>query len=453
MNLRGRIRIFCRIRGLRPDEQQRPPGTDAVIRDSRTEISLPSLGRNFEFDLVFGPETTAVDIWEEVWPLVDSVFDQPGTHACVMAYGQTGAGKTFTMEGSPQRPGLIARTVEHLFARIADAAGPLEMRADYSAVKISVSMVEIYQEQFYDLLNFGGADSGVRLVLRNDGSESGYEVKGCRVESPLTCEEALALYQSGMKLRRLGTSERNIRSSRSHTVFCIFIKRCDPASGEALSTSKISLVDLAGSERQSSASTFDRSRVKEASYINQSLTTLGKVVQACIARSSSKQVNGAGTHVPYRDSILTQLLSDSIGGQAKTLMIVHVTPNQEDTQESCCTLQFAANAACVQERTTSKGEEEKCRRQLSRITSENTRLKADLQQSTSSQRKPSRSPSPAVSEVEDPKSSPNKNADPFSSPKAKPRWSPMKENCNLANRFPARFVPVTLGNNGRPVPR
>lgn len=131
-------------------------------------------------------------------------------------------------------------------------------------------------------------------------------------------------------------------------------------------------MDLAGSERQSASAAFDRTRVKEASHINQSLTTLGKVVQACIGREK------AFCHVPYRDSVLTQLLSDSIGGQAKTLMIVHVTPHQEDTQESGRTLQFAAGAACVQERS-AKGEDKQRQRQLVRLSADNVRLRGELQ--------------------------------------------------------------------------
>lgn len=208
------------------------------------------------------------------------------------------------------------------------------------------------------------------LLLRNDGADGGPEVRGLRLETPRSCEEALSMYRTGMKLRKLGTSERNARSSRSHTVCCLYVRRFDPSTGEC-SLSKMSLVDLAGSERQSSSSAFDRTRVKEASHINQSLTTLGKVVQACIGREK------ALCHIPYRDSVLTQLLSDSIGGQAKTLMIVHVTPHQEDAQESGRTLQFAANAACVQERS-AKGEE-KQRQRLVRLSADNARLRGELQ--------------------------------------------------------------------------
>merc|ERR1719343_1037500 len=115
MNLRGRIRTFCRIRGLSRGETMK--GSGAVLRRQRTEVDIPSCNRQFNFDLVFGPEAPTSRLWEEVWPLVDSVFDQPGSHACVMAYGQTGAGKTFTMEGTAAQPGLVRRTLERLFSR------------------------------------------------------------------------------------------------------------------------------------------------------------------------------------------------------------------------------------------------------------------------------------------------------------------------------------------------
>merc|ERR1712151_1020098 len=143
-----------------------------------------------------------------------------------------------------------------------------------------------------------------------------------------------------------------------------------------------SLVDLAGSERQSAGAVFDRSRVSEASVINKSLTSLSKVVQACVTRAESprpdKGMARMGCHVPYRDSVLTQLLSDSIGGQGKTLVVVHVTQHEEGLQESLRTLQFASSAACVQERPAPRAEEERLRRQLARLGAENQRLKDEL---------------------------------------------------------------------------
>merc|ERR1712070_83284 len=144
-------------------------------------------------------------------------------------------------------------------------------------------------------------------------------------------------------------------------------------------TSKISLVDLAGSERQSTTTAFDRSRVSEASVINNSLSSLSKVVQACVTRAASPRTErGAGCHIPYRDSVLTQLLSDSIGGQGKTLVVVHVTQHEDDVYESLRTLQFASSAACVQERPAPKAEEERLRRQIARLNVDNQRLKDEL---------------------------------------------------------------------------
>lgn len=246
------------------------------------------------------------------------------------------------------------------------------------SMQICLSMIEIYQEQLYDLLAPDGGS--VRLSLRNVGGEGGPEVRELHIANPQTREEAMSLYQIGARLRRLGSSERNSRSSRSHMVFTLYIQRTEAATGEVLSTSKISLVDLAGSERQSTASALDRSRVSEASVINNSLTSLSKVVQACVARAASPRPERAGAcHIPYRDSVLTSLLSDSIGGQGKTLVLVHVTPHEEDAQESLCTLQFAANAACVQERPSAlRADEERCRRQLARAHAENIRLREEL---------------------------------------------------------------------------
>jgi len=329
-----------------------------------------------------------------VQPLADCVFDQAGMHACVMAYGQTGSGKTFTMEGSKQQAGLITRTIQHLFLRTARAdkhrlnnsshqtprrhgTKAQEERRDWITT-VSVSMVEIYQDQIYDLLRIGPVEGNGRLSLRNHG-ENGVVVQGARVARVHALDEALGLYQSGSRLRRLGSSERNADSSRSHVIFALHIERCDPVSQEVVSTGKLSLVDLAGSERQGSTSALNRERVTQANAINKSLTALGKVVQACVVRAAGgSSAGGSANHVPYRDSILTRLLSDSIGGRAKTLLIAHVTPHACDAPESHCTLQFAATAACVQERISLRADEGRKREQVSRLLNENAQLKAEL---------------------------------------------------------------------------
>lgn len=363
MDLRGRIRVFARVRGPTPQEvgevpaSYSPPG---VLCVSRTEISLPTVSpspRCFDFDLVFGPEAATSSLWEEVWPMVDSVFHQPGSHACMIAYGQTGAGKTFTMEGTAEQPGLIPRTIEHLFLR-ATSAAPGSRQRHRSSVQLT--MLEVYKESIFDLLCPAASSTqsptldakSPRLCIRQENLESSHEVRGLRVECPASAAEALSLFESGKRHRRQGVSERNSTSSRSHCVLTLFIRRFDEVTGsEVLPASVISLVDLAGSERQSTSTALDRARVSEAGSINQSLTALGKVVNACRVRFNSLAETGRGkVHVPYRDSVLTRLLSDSIGGQAKTLILVHVTPHQRDVQESCCSLQFAAKAARVPDR-------------------------------------------------------------------------------------------------------
>lgn len=240
-------------------------------------------------------------------------------------------------------------------------------------------MIEIYQEQIFDLLNPSFTENGGRFTVRNDNADSGPEIQGLHIAHPQTSREALLLYQAGMRLRRLGASEKNARSSRSHTVFSIYL--CQ--SHTMAAASKISLVDLAGSERQSTTAVLDRTRVSEACFINQSLTSLGKVVQACILRSSCRQAEKDRVHVPYRDSILTRVLSDSIGGNAKTLMIVHVTPHAADLQESYRTLQFAANASCVQERVTKQGGDGELRyREIAKLIKQNARLRAELEENS-----------------------------------------------------------------------
>lgn len=390
MNLKSRIRVFCRVRG------GPIAGKEAgVFCDYPSRVYLTSLRRSFQFDLAFGPETDTSEIFLEARPLVDSVIDRRGASACVLCYGQTGAGKTFTMEGpsdssvvggTRRQRGLIDQTIEHIYARVAEAH-----RGE--APQIGVSMIEIYQEQPFDLLHerdtetaegasgAAGPPPRVPLVLRSSSKvQSAPVVPGLVVAKPATEAEAIDLYRDAVQARRVGSSERNAQSSRSHLLLTLHLQW----PGEGAPEGRLALVDLAGSERQSSSSLHDRRRIDEARAINRSLTTLAKVVRECGARRAPSKERQASSetrqsHISYRDSVLTRLLCDCIGGASRTLFIVHASPEECDVPETVCTLQFGTSAKRVrtqQECAQCKGG--RSQRRIDRLSEDNDRLRREL---------------------------------------------------------------------------
>eukprot|EP00746_Dinoflagellata_sp_MGD_P086399 gnl/MRDRNA2_/MRDRNA2_34194_c0_seq1.p1 gnl/MRDRNA2_/MRDRNA2_34194_c0~~gnl/MRDRNA2_/MRDRNA2_34194_c0_seq1.p1 ORF type:complete len:928 (-),score=116.85 gnl/MRDRNA2_/MRDRNA2_34194_c0_seq1:11-2761(-) len=383
MNLKSRIRVFCRIRGGSVCHKE-----SGVRCEYPSAVHLSSLRRSFQFDLSFGPETDTSEIFLEARPLVDSVVDRRGGCACILCYGQTGAGKTFTMEGPSNRTsfgtqrqcGLIEQTLERLFTRVAELH-------ETEAPQIGVSMIEIYQEQPFDLLHervladgasgAAGPPPRIPLVLRSGKACSAPVVPGLVVAKPMCKEEAIDLYKDAVQARRVGCSERNAQSSRSHLLFTVHLQW----PGEGAPEGRLALVDLAGSERQSSGSVHDKRRIDEARAINRSLTTLAKVVRECGARKAPSQTNSepCQRHVPYRDSVLTRLLCDCIGGRARTLFIVHASPEECDVPETLCTLQFGVSAKRVR----TQQECEQCKggrsqRRIDRLSEENYRLRREL---------------------------------------------------------------------------
>lgn len=358
--LKGNIRVFCRVRPVLPGEPTPPPGFllfpsgPGGPSDPPTHLSLfrsderrgtlsgmpaAPTRHDFSFDRVFPPGSGQDEVFEEIAMLVQSALD--GYPVCIFAYGQTGSGKTFTMEGGPggdpQVEGLIPRALRHLFS----VAGELSSQGwTYSFV---VSYVEIYNETVRDLLATGtrkghGGDCEIRRA--GPGSEE-LVVTNARYV-PVSCEkEVEALLHLARQNRAVARTAQNERSSRSHSVFQLQIS--GEHTGRGLQCgAPLNLVDLAGSERLDPGLALgpgERERLRETQAINSSLSTLGLVIMALSNKES---------HVPYRNSKLTYLLQNSLGGSAKMLMFVNISPLEENVSESLNSLRFASKVnQCV----------------------------------------------------------------------------------------------------------
>ncbi|XP_050571433.1 kinesin-like protein KIF18B isoform X2 [Cygnus atratus] len=244
----------------------------------------------------------------------------------VFAYGATGAGKTYTMLGSEQSPGIMYLTMVELYKRI-------EARKDEKSCEVLVSYQEVYNEQIHDLLEPKGP-----LAIRED-PEKGVVVQGLSFHQPKSAEQLLEMLANGNKNRTQHPTDANATSSRSHAVFQIYVKQQDRVVGLAhdLQMAKMSLIDLAGSERASVTNTRGE-RLREGANINRSLLALINVINA-LADAKSKK-----THIPYRDSKLTRLLKDSIGGNCRTIMIAAVSPSALAYEDTYNTLKYANRA-------------------------------------------------------------------------------------------------------------
>lgn len=265
-----------------------------------------------------------------------------GYHTCIFAYGQTGSGKSYTMMGTPEQPGLIPRTCEDLFQRIEHSESP-----DIS-YHVRVSYFEVYNEHVRDLL-VPRTDPPYYLKIRESPTDGPY-VKDLTDVPVRSYEEIMKYMRKGDASRTTASTKMNDTSSRSHAVFTIMLKQIhhDLSTDETTErTARIRLVDLAGSERAKSTEATGQ-RLREGSNINKSLTTLGRVIAALADAKPGRRKNK--DIVPYRDSILTWLLKDSLGGNSKTAMIACIAPS--DYEETLSTLRYADQAKHIRTRAT-----------------------------------------------------------------------------------------------------
>ncbi|XP_037382435.1 kinesin-like protein KIF13B isoform X2 [Talpa occidentalis] len=264
--------------------------------------------------------------------ILQNAFD--GYNACIFAYGQTGSGKSYTMMGTADQPGLIPRLCSGLFERTQKEEN------EEQSFKVEVSYMEIYNEKVRDLLDPKGSRQTLKV---REHSVLGPYVDGLSKLAVRSYKDIESLMSEGNKSRTVAATNMNEESSRSHAVFKITLTHtlCDVQSGTSgEKVGKLSLVDLAGSERATKTGAAG-DRLKEGSNINKSLTTLGLVISALADQSAGKNKN---KFVPYRDSVLTWLLKDSLGGNSKTAMVATVSPAADNYDETLSTLRYADRA-------------------------------------------------------------------------------------------------------------
>jgi len=330
------IKVVIRCRPLSKDEvkNQNKRIVEMDRKSKEVRVRNPAGGpaeppRVFTMDNVFDESLSQQVVYEETCrPIVANIIQ--GYNGTIFAYGQTGTGKTFTMEGvdkPPELKGMLPRAFDQVFDHIGVSTG--------AEFLVRASFLEIYNDNVLDLL----AEGKEGLDLKED-PDKGVYVKDLRLVPVKTVAEINALAVLGRKSRKVGSTLMNRDSSRSHCLFCIMIEISEMgADGENhIRAGKLNMVDLAGSEKQTKTGA-EGDRLKEAAKINLALSALGNVISAL----TSAKVG----HVPYRDSKLTRLLQDSLGGNTKTVMIANLGPADYNYDETIGTLRFATRAKSI----------------------------------------------------------------------------------------------------------
>lgn len=341
--LRGHVRVFVRF-----PPPSKVVGTQCWCRpsgDKHVLIKPPQFDRevDFAFDKVFPAGTSQEEVFHELRPVMESAVD--GFDACVLAYGQTGTGKTYTMEGASGTPGIMQLGMELLFEKV-------NLRAN---AVVQVSILEVYNEEVRDLLQCPVPTLEVRIVEPGtalvDRSYGSVGVPGLTAVTVTSAAELHQVMAQGKRNRAEGKTNVNEHSSRSHMILTVQVRYREvdlAASVSSLGGSqacpdeefcgRVHFVDLAGSER-TKVSGAEGQRMKEAQNINKSLAALGDVLRA-LAKNQR--------HIPYRNSKLTYLLQDALGGSSKVLMFAQVSSDGPDVQESFSTLHFASRVASIE---------------------------------------------------------------------------------------------------------
>ncbi|CAA0811933.1 P-loop containing nucleoside triphosphate hydrolases superfamily protein [Striga hermonthica] len=332
------VQVVVRCRPLTEDETKLRTPVVISCNESRREvcaiqnIANKQMDRTFTFDKVFGLSSQQKDLYDEaVCPLVFEVIE--GYNCTIFAYGQTGTGKTYTMEGGarkkngefPSDAGVIPRAVRQIFDILEGQTSEYNMK---------VSFLELYNEDITDLLA-PEEFSRSKLALMEDG-KGGVVIRGLEEEIVTSANEIYKILEKGLGKRRTAETLLNKQSSRSHSVFTItiHIKESTPEGEELIKCGKLNLVDLAGSENVSRSGARE-GRAREAGEINKSLLTLGRCINTLVEHSG---------HIPFRDSKLTRLLRDSLGGKTKTCIIATISPSIHCLEETLSTLDYAHRA-------------------------------------------------------------------------------------------------------------
>lgn len=335
------IKVVVRCRPLIAKESSNADSHCVTVKSLSNEIILhaPSDNQNrrennkiFNYDIVFDQTHDQEKVYEgSAFSLVESVME--GFNGTIFAYGQTSSGKTFTMMGDEKIPilkGIIPRSFDHIMSII-------DSSSDDKQFILRCSFLEIYNEEVHDLLTH---DKKAKCELR-EAPQKGFYVKDLTQILIHSISDLNKLKTMGNNNKAVGETNMNEKSSRSHTVFTIYVEssvQLENAKETRVSAGKLNLVDLAGSERQNKAMCTNE-RFKESVKINLSLSALGNVI--------SSLAEGKSSHIPYRDSKLTKLLQDSLGGNTKTVMIANISPAESNYEETVGTLRYASRTKMI----------------------------------------------------------------------------------------------------------
>ncbi|EME27355.1 Kinesin-like protein KIF15 [Galdieria sulphuraria] len=339
------VRVVIRIRPLNEREQNTLPCLEVGDGGRNIVVNDQGNAKKFTFDSIFPIDGKQEDVFRNVAkPIIDSCL--AGYNGTIFAYGQTGSGKTFTMQGPEesiqaqsgdirQLRGIMPRVFEYIFDSIQKEREEKGSAVDYV---VKCAYLQVYNETITDLLT----PSQHNLNIREDTLKGVY-VEDLTEEVVKHPEDCYRVLRKGVANRTVSATSMNQESSRSHGVFTVIIERKEEKPDNLVSkrVSRLNLVDLAGSERQKLAKTSGQT-LKEASNINRSLSVLGYVIMALVDAS-----NGKERHINYRDSKLTFLLKDSLGGNAKTCMVATVSPSDLNLGETISTLKFAQRAKYI----------------------------------------------------------------------------------------------------------
>ncbi|XP_010626755.1 kinesin-like protein KIF3B isoform X2 [Fukomys damarensis] len=368
-----RVVVRCRPMNSKEKTASYDKVVDVDVKLGQVSVKNPKgtaheMPKMFTFDAVYDWNAKQFELYDETFrPLVDSVLQ--GFNGTIFAYGQTGTGKTYTMEGvrgDPEKRGVIPNSFDHIFTHIS--------RSQNQQYLVRASYLEIYQEEIRDLLS---KDQTKRLELK-ERPDTGLYVKDLSSFVTKSVKEIEHVMNVGNQNRSVGATNMNEHSSRSHAIFVITIECSEVGlDGENhIRVGKLNLVDLAGSERQAKTGAQGE-RLKEATKINLSLSALGNVISAL--------VDGKSTHIPYRDSKLTRLLQDSLGGNAKTVMVANVGPASYNVEETLTTLRYANRAKNIKNKP--RVNEDPKDALLREFQEEIARLKAQLEKRSIGRRK------------------------------------------------------------------
>ncbi|KJH45689.1 kinesin motor domain protein [Dictyocaulus viviparus] len=339
-----KVKVAVRVRPF--NKRELDLNTKSVVRMCNGQTILDHVSddkqpKTFAFDHSF----YSTDVNDSNFASQETVFDSLGSgvvenafsgyNACIFAYGQTGSGKSYSMMGTSEQPGIIPRLCNEVFRRIK------ETTCETLEYKVEVSYMEIYNERVRDLLDPKNRSNKHHLKVR-EHKILGPLVDGLSVLAVNSFEQIASLIEEGNKSRTVAATDMNAESSRSHAVFNITLTQIlrdveKEFTGEKVA--KISLVDLAGSERARKTRAIGK-RLEEGANINKSLTTLGMVISALAERSNGKKEK----FIPYRDSVLTWLLKDNLGGNSRTVMIATISPSADNYEETLSTLRYADRA-------------------------------------------------------------------------------------------------------------